>query len=129
MKVFQKLAHNIGWLKALEADDNAERSREWLPKAEESIQDIMRSAPSGSGIDCGTTLDIENSSSEKIILTFGFHHLNHNGYYDGWTQHKAVVRPSLRSGITIHISGRNRAGVKDYLYEVFYAWLISEIVD
>jgi hypothetical protein len=75
--------------------------------------------PSGSGIDSGMELVREECEPKKIVFSLGFHHLNENGYYDGWTQHKAIITPSF-GGIDIRITGRDRNQIKDYLYQMFY---------
>lgn len=75
--------------------------------------------PTGSGIDSGTKIDLDRSTEERLVLTTSFHHMNDSGYYDGWTNHDVVVRPSLTSGIGIKISGPNRREVKDYLHESY----------
>jgi len=48
------------------------------------------------------------------------------GGYDGWTEHKITVRPSLQFGFNMKISGRDRNGAKEYLYQVYEEWLNSE---
>lgn len=73
--------------------------------------------PSGSGIDNGIHVDLHKSTNDKIVLTFAYHHLNDGGYYDGWTDHTCIVRPDLQSDIRLRITGRNRNGIKDYLYD------------
>ncbi len=92
------------------------------------VEDFM---PSGSGIDTGTKL-ADESTSEKLVFTFGFHHMNENGMYDGWTEHKAIVTPSLQFGYSLKITGRDRNGIKEYLHEVFHSALslqLEETVD
>lgn len=74
--------------------------------------------PSGSGIDCGTTIDLDASSDEKIVLACEYHHTNDVGYYDGWSSHRITITPSFM-GLNIKISGRDRNLIKDYLYEVY----------
>jgi hypothetical protein len=75
--------------------------------------------PSGSGIDSGTKVDSERTHAERLVLTFGFHHMNEGGYYCGWTEHTAVITPSFRSVFNLRITGRDRNGIKDYLYQTF----------
>ena len=90
---------------------------------ESRLKEIMASAPSGSGIDSGTTLDRDKSTPQRLVFTFGYHHMNDAGYYDGWTEHKAIVTPCILFGIRLRITGRDRNQVKDYLHDVFYHWL------
>jgi hypothetical protein len=46
--------------------------------------------------------------------------MDENGYYDGWTNHKLIVKPELsESGFDLHITGPDKNFVKDYLYDLF----------
>lgn len=83
--------------------------------------------PSGSGIDCGTKLDIDASNADKLVFLVSYHHMDENGMYDGWTEHTIIVKPSLTSGIELRLTGRDRNSIKEYLYEVFYSALTEEI--
>ena len=90
--------------------------------------------PSGSGIDNGCTITRKNlapkkghSGDECIEITFGYHFMDTNGYYDGWGDFRLVVRPSLIFGIDLTIHGRNRYDIKDYLYEMFSTVLNRDI--
>ena len=114
---------------AIQAADNCRDTKKevWLEKWEKYIKSIMDTAPSGGGIDCGTKINwtktiASNSCRACLVFDVQFHHMNSNGYYDGWTEHKVIVRPSF-SGIDITITGRNRNEIKEYLHEVYYFWL------
>lgn len=74
--------------------------------------------PNGSGIDEGCKIVIEKSSFNKVVISFGFHHMNEGGYYDGWTNHELIVKPEF-DGISLRITGKNRNQIKDYLYDLF----------
>ena len=108
---------------AIEARRNCDtanpRNTEWFDKWTERIGELVNMLPSGSGIDCGTSIDLDASHNEKIVLGLSFHHMNDGGYYDGWTQHHIVVTPSFR-GINLRISGRDRNQIKEYLYETYH---------
>ena len=68
------------------AMDNCSKSgnSEWLAKHEQSIESLIEeSMPSGSGVDCGTKLDMDRSRPDRLVFTFSYHHMNENGYYDG----------------------------------------------
>lgn len=93
---------------------------EWEANHLESIESMCKNLPNGSGIDAGMKLDIDGSTEDKIVFTFSFHHLNANGYYDGWTDHKLTIKPSLIHGLNLYISGKDRNGVKEYLYDIFH---------
>ena len=99
---------------------------EWEDRHERTIHDIMQSAPSGSGIDSGTSIDYDRSNGNKLVFNTSFHHMNDAGFYDGWTEHIVTVYPHLCFGIDIRISGRNRNDIKDYLLDVFHYWLMEE---
>lgn len=92
----------------------------WIDIHTDSIESLVDGyMPSGSGVDSGTKLDFDDSKPNKLVFTFSYHHMNENGYYDGWTEHKCIVMPSLAFGIDIKITGSNRNDIKDYLYDVF----------
>jgi hypothetical protein len=97
--------HNSLW------EERHRQRLEWLEK------NVL---PSGSGIDCGTKILYDECQPGKRVVLFAeFHHMNETGYYDGWTEHRIVVRP-IFSGIDIQIGGRNRNDIKDYLADVYY---------
>ena len=100
---------------------------EWFDKWTERIHDLEQLLPSGSGIDCGTKVDLDASHAEKLVLYTSFHHMNDGGMYDGWTEHIIVVTPSFR-GINLRISGRNRNDIKEYLYDT-YNYALKQDVD
>jgi hypothetical protein len=93
-------------------------NKEWENKHGEILDSIEKDLPRGSGIDAGTTIDREQTTRNKIVLNTAFHHMDTNGYYDGWTEHTVIVTPSF-DGIDIRITGRNRNDIKDYLHEIF----------
>ncbi|CAB4126587.1 hypothetical protein UFOVP75_14 [uncultured Caudovirales phage] len=75
--------------------------------------------PHGSGFDSGCTIDLDKSNRDRIVIHAPFHHMNSNGYYVGWTDHKIVVRPTF-DGVSIAIGGRDRDGFKDSVYETLH---------
>ena len=60
------------------------------------------------------------STPDKLVFYTSFHHMNDNGFYDGWTEHTVTVRPSLQFGFNMKISGQNRNEIKYHLHDVFY---------
>lgn len=98
-------------------------NHEWAEKWDDYILSECEKLPSGSGIDAGITLVREESEKQKIVFSFSFHHLNEDGYYDGWTDHKLIIKPVF-GGIDLRITGRDRNQVKEYLYQLF-----SEVFD
>ncbi len=82
---------------------------------------VVEYLPSGSGFDSGTTLDIPKSHPTKLVFNTSFHHMAY-GVSDGWTDHTVTAQPTF-SGLMLRVSGRNRNGIKDYIYETFDAAL------
>ena len=104
------------------------KNTEWLEKHEEMIRKLVKDfMPSGCGIDSGTKIDLAKSHAEKLVFSFGYHHMNSAGYYDGWTQHTAIVTPSF-NGLNIRITGRNRNDAKDHLHETVDYALQTRII-
>jgi len=138
MKVYQRIAN------LLQARENCEQSgnSEWHARHGQEIQRVARDfLPRGSGFDSGTTVDLDllpvssvpfrvgASTPEKIILDTSFHHMNSDGYYNGWTEHRCVVRPSLAHGFTLSVGGRDRRGIKEEIGDCLRAALDAEIPD
>jgi hypothetical protein len=99
---------------------------EWKERHEEAIQEIMQLAPSGGGIDMGTQFLASESTPNRLVFQAAFHHMDEVGGYDGWTDHKIIVTPSLWNEFDVRITGRNRNEIKEYLGEIFSAWLGEE---
>jgi hypothetical protein len=93
---------------------------EWEAKHSETIASLVdQHFPHGSGFDNGTSLNVDHSEPERLVFDTSFHHMDTNGYYDGWSQHTVIVKPSLILGYTLRITGRNRNDIKDYIAEAF----------
>ena len=100
---------------------------EWFNRHSDTLQAIERDyLPHGSGIDNGVGIDVYGSNEEKIVLTLGYHHMNDGGYYDGWTEHKAIITPAFTGGLKIRITGRDRNQIKEYLHDVLYTALTQD---
>lgn len=106
----------------------------WCSEYSNILEGLCNILPSGSGLDSGCAFDYDNSKETKLIFTTSFHHImNDNGYYDGWTDHKIIITPKF-GGYDMHITGRDRNFIKDYLYQLFdsyfccntYAEMIEE---
>jgi hypothetical protein len=122
-KIYQSLALKI------RAMDNCQKSKNetWLKHHHNFILELMeKTAPSGSGIDCGTEIDICACNANKLVFIVKFHHMNENGFYDGWTQHNIIVTPDLVRNFNLRVTGRDRNQIKEYLHEVYSTWLNEE---
>lgn len=87
------------------------------------IKRLVDMLPSGSGWDCGTSIDFDKSRADRLVLYGEYHHMNDGGMYDGWTDHQIIVTPSLTNGFELRVTGQDRNDVKDYLHEMFDAAL------
>ena len=90
---------------------------------------VFEHMPSGAGIDNGTEFSFGLSKPNRLVFTFGYHHMNSMGSYAGWTEHMAVVTPSLEWGYDLRITGKDRNGIKDHLYEIFRAAVNTPVDD
>lgn len=122
MKTYKALAN------AVLARNNCKKSgnKVWYSKHAGRINHIMVGAPSGSGFDVGMELD-ENSTSERLVFTFGYHHMDsESGMYTHWSHHDVTVTGSLVFGFKMEISDAESEGDLDYFFEVFEQWLNKE---
>lgn len=92
-----------------------------------TIKTCLGLLPSGSGWDSGTDIDLDDSHANKLVLFGEFHHMDGQGFYDGWTDHVVIVTPSLTSDFTLRITGANRNDIKEHLYQTFDAALRRDI--
>ncbi len=115
---------------AIVARTNCERSgnTEWYARWTERLAQLADLLPSGSGVDSGTTIDLERSTGAKIVLGTAYHHMDEGGGYSGWTEHAITIRPAFIGGIDLTIGGRDRNGIKEYLGEMYHADLTREVV-
>ncbi len=114
----------------IDARANCEKNgiQEWFTNHSNRLKHMEKCyLPSGSGFDNGTKIDLVKSDGNKLVLETSFHHMNSDGYYDGWTQHVITVTPSFIFGLNIKISGRNKNDIKDYIHETFNQALNAEI--
>jgi hypothetical protein len=100
---------------------------EWVSRWNAVLREYDKLLPSGSGFDNGSVLVKADSNDERLVIETSFHHMNDNGYYDGWTEHRLTVKPNLSSVISIAVGGRNRRDIKDYIAEVFTEALLAEV--
>ena len=115
---------------ALQARANCAKTmdthQEWFERWTDTILQETANLPSGAGIDHAPQFDFDKSTPEKLVFKLGYHHMDQNGFYDGWTDHSLIVTPSLQFGFSIRITGRDRNQTKDYLHETFQYALAEE---
>lgn len=92
---------------------------DWQEIHKSQICEMLENLPSGSGLDNGVKFDWDNSNDTKLIFKFSYHHLNEDGYYDGWTDHVLTLTPTFVHGFDLKISGKDKNNTKDYLYDLF----------
>lgn len=117
------IARALGSMKRCEQSGNSE----WQCKHEAAILELCSDLPSGSGFDNGSKLDFDASTAEKLVFTTAFHHMNDGGYYDGWTDHRVTLTPSLEMGFRLSVSGRDRNDIKEYIHEMFASALSARV--
>lgn len=113
-KLYQKIASCVdARLRCIENNNTL-----WEEKHFSQIWMLVKAhMPSGSGVDCGTKINLDKSTGDKLYFTFEYHHMDENGMYCGWTSHKVVVTPSLIHGINIRITGKSDD--REYFYDIF----------
>lgn len=131
--LYRLLASAIDARARCDANANSEGEQRWHDRIEHAARTAL---PSGSGFDSGTTIDLDRSTGEKIVMQTAFHHMSEHGYYDGWTEHSVTVRPSLMHGFTVMVGGRNRNDIKDFISDDFqhalgreYRWTESDEIE
>ena len=124
MKAYRKIASLLTAIENCKITGNAEWEKRHFITIERIIKDHF---PSGSGFDSGTTLDMGESNGEKLVFYTSFHHMDENGFYDGWTEHKVIVTPSLSFGYNLRITGKDRNDIKEYIADCFIEALEREI--
>jgi len=124
MKLYQELASTVSARLNCIAAGNATGEDKHTERIETLVANHL---PRGSGIDQYPTLDLDESTEERLVFHFGYHHMNENGFYDGWTEHILIVRPSLQFDIVLRITGKDRNRVKDCLYDAFDIALRVEV--
>lgn len=117
----------------LQAMDNCRKSNndEWLENHRQmAISLVNEYMPSGSGIDSGMRLEFSDSTAERLVFHFDYHHMQ-DGYYTHWSSHVMTVTASLVNGINIRITkdGERDSSLFDYLYEVMEYALTQEVDD
>lgn len=122
LTIYRELANRIqARLNCINFKDDQEDAVYWTEHHEKCIESLKDLLPSGSGIDSGISIDLINSTGEKIIIDSSFHAMNDSGYYDRWIDFSITVTPSLIHGISLKITGRfgKYQDIREYLYDIF----------
>ena len=107
----------------------ASHNEEWEAKHEQHVLSLVSDyMPHGSGFDSGTKIDLSASHADRLVFDTAYHRMDDNGSYDGWTEHRVTVTPSLHGQFNLRISGRNRNDIKEYISETFY-WALAYDVE
>lgn len=112
---------------AVIARSNCEKmgNHEWFERHSERIEKLVKDHMSGgSGIDSGTTIDLDKCKVNRLVFGSSYHMMNENGFYCGWVDFTVTVTGSLLNDFDLNIKGpfsRFKAadGLSDYLYDVF----------
>jgi hypothetical protein len=117
--LYKAIASTIDARKRCATTNNSE----WFNRHSDSLAQLAKLLPSGSGFDSGTEIDLDRSSAERLVFHTSFHHMDEYGSYDGWTTHTVTVKPSLLFNFTLRVSGHNRNDIREYIAETFDACL------
>lgn len=122
MKLYKRIAQT------LQAIENCQQTgnQVWIDKHTDTLHDLEKLLPSGSGIDAGCKIG-SGSTHDKIVIEFDYHLMNENGMYERWIDFGLRITPSLCNDFDIHITGRDKDGIKEYLYDLFYDALETEV--
>jgi hypothetical protein len=122
--LYQLIAHKLSALETARVKQDADSHRYLTASLARMADDCL---PSGNGLDRGTTLDVDRSTPERIVMRTAYHHMHESGMYDGWTDHEIVVTPSLLSAIAVRVKGPSRGDIRDYLATLFYDALTADV--
>ena len=120
MKLYQKIARLV-------ANINDAPDSKMFDSWETELTNIERNIllyDSGFGAGCKIQ---DNSRPDRIVISCNYHHMDEHGYYDGWSEHTAVVKPCLQFGFYVRVTGRNRNMIKEYISDTFHELLEMEV--
>ena len=125
MKVYQQLARLVDWNPT---------AGEYLDSKNKQVDELIdKYLPSGSGFDGKIELD-EKSTDEKIIIHVEYHHMDINGFYDGWSTFKVIITASMAYNYCMQVKGESvvrkyfyHMGFDDFVISVFRDCLDKEM--
>lgn len=109
-----------------EFGDNRLESELLAAVANQIMKYVETYMPVGGDIE-DTRLVLAESTQNTLVFSCSFHHMNRNGFYDGYTYHKIKVMPSMLFEIDVRARGQNKNDVKDYLEEIFFYALVQSV--
>lgn len=114
--LYQQIAHCFQALLNCQESGNQEWESIWTDRLHTLAREAL---PSGSGFDSGTEFSLDESRADRLIFTTSFHHMDENGSYCGWTDHRIIMTPSFIHGFELKVTGTDKRGIKDYIGQVF----------
>lgn len=102
-------------------------SQEWEDRHANALKVLCDGLPHGSGFDSESELDLDESTSDKLVFTTSFHHMNEDGFYCGWTEHTVILTPAFELGYHLKVTGRDVNQIKEYIAELFGSYLSEQI--
>lgn len=123
MKVYKEIARCISAL------NGGCTKQEILDYWENKLAKLNCELPIGSGFDSGCNVILDESRTDKIVISADYHHINDHGYYMGWTHHKVIITPSLSYDFDLRITGPNKRFIKDYIVNTFQYILDKEYTE
>jgi len=123
--VYQELARKLGAYQWCVKEGNACAVKH-LHDIEATVEEYM---PSGSGVDTGTTLNLEKSTPDRLVFDASYHVMNEAGFYVGWIDFQVIVKPSLAFDFDLSIRGQfgKYQDIKEYLYNLYSDALGQEV--
>jgi hypothetical protein len=115
--LIQQFAHCFAALMNCDESGNEKWRDIW---AERILVLASENLPSGSGFDNGSEFSLDESRPDRLIFSTSFHHMDENGFYDGWTEHRVIVTPSFVHGFDVKVTGRDKRQIKDYIGDCFH---------
>lgn len=122
-KLYELMARRI------QARINCDKSNniEWFDKHTDTLNNLLKVLPHGSGLDYDWNYDIKRCHGERIVLTTAYHSMDE--YYDATIDFTLTVIPSLQFGFNLLIKGNfgKHQDIKEYLYDILREALNKDI--
>lgn len=115
MKWYEQMARTVSAYNSCIRNDN----KEWEERHKETIDELIKYLPHGSGID--NEWKIDSTKHEVLSFSNSFHAMDEQGGYCGWIDFTVKIYPSLQFGTELNILGKfgkKQGIIKDYLYEI-----------